>query len=73
MRHFEPIALLRRFKVFSTGWHTYSVFPLKPDLQLFTGEAAGSKPMSGFMHRECGRFFDESCLPARKFELVNPQ
>lgn len=52
---------------FSTGWHAYSVFPplvpLMPAQQLFTGEAAGSKPMRGFMQIECVRYFDESAPP----------
>lgn len=36
--------------------------PLEPAQQLFTGEAAGSKPMRGFMQIECTRYFDESRL-----------
>lgn len=72
-------ALLRKSLIhfFSTWWHAYSVFPpldpLTPAQQLFTGEAAGSKPMRGFMQIECARYFDESRLPKRKFELVDAQ
>lgn len=61
----------------STGWPACNVFPplvpLKPAQQLFTDEAVGCKPMRGFMQIECARYFNESCLPARTYELVDPQ
>lgn len=47
--------------------------PIQPALQLFRGDAAGSKPMRKFMQIECARPLDESFLPARKFELVDPR
>lgn len=79
MQSFESAALLRKVtNHFSHLGGMRTVFfpplvPLKPAQQLFTGEAAGSKPMRGFMQIECARYFHESCLPARKFELVDPQ
>lgn len=62
----------------SPGCHVYSVFspPLVPIIfaqQLFTDEAAGTKPVERFMQIERSRPFDESFSPARKFEVVDPR
>lgn len=71
----SPLKVTNAF--FPPACHVDSLFPplvpIKLGQQLFTGEAAGSKPMRRFMQIECVRPLDESFLPARKFELVDPQ
>lgn len=76
---FEPSALLWKSQMHFSHLHVMStvffppLVPIKLGQQLITGEAAGSKPMRRFMQIECVRPLDESFLPARKFELVDPQ
>lgn len=71
----SPLEVTNAF--FSPACHVYNLFPplvhIKLGQQLFTGEAAGGKPMRRFMQIECARPFDESFPPVRKFELVDLQ
>lgn len=79
--HLEPSALLQKslmhFVPHLVAMSTvfFSPPPLVPirfAQQLFTGEAAGSKPAERFMQIERSGPFDESFPSARKFEVVDP-
>lgn len=76
----EPSALLQKslmhfvphLVAMSTVFFFPPLVPIRFAQQLFTGEAAGSKPVERFMQIERSGPFDESFPPARKFEVVDP-
>lgn len=78
--HLEPSALLRmsprhfvpHLVAMSTVFFFPPMVPIRFAQQLFTGEAAGSKPVERFMQIERSGPFDESFPAARKFEVVDP-